>query len=89
MRFKTDDAIEEKDHLFDKYVKKALEDEVASINSINKRKSDNNNMAQMSHMLFEIKSYGKLSDKLTPRMGHAKFVNPTHVGRVLRSREKS
>ena len=90
VRFKTDDAIEEKDHLFDKYVKKALEDEVASINNINQRKSEKNNMEQMSQMLFEVNSYGKVVDKLTPRLGNrVKFVDTNMHGRILRSREKS
>lgn len=62
--------------MFDKYVKKALEDEVASVNNINQKKSSHQGMAQMSQMLFEVKSFGKVSPKLSPRLGNrVKFVD--------------
>jgi len=59
---------------------------------VNKLKSDKDR-----NMMFDIKSYGKLSDKLTPRLGNSiskqsakvKWLNPNNVDRVLRSREKS
>ena len=65
---------------------------MSSVNAVNKLKSDKD-----KNMMFDIKSYGKLSDKLTPRLGNSiskqsakvKWLNPNNVDRVLRSREKS
>ena len=59
---------------------------------MNKLKSDKDRI-----MMFDIRSYGKLSDKLTPRISNSiseqsakvKWLIPNHVDRVLRSREKS
>lgn len=89
VRFRTDDAHDDRqyDNLYDKYIKTSLHDEVASINSINKSKK-----SRKSTLAFDIKSYGKLSDKMTPRLGlhghGAKWIDPRTAGRVLKSREK-